>query len=124
MALRTLSTNQNMNALLVGTDNVGSSGASNVATLMEALRGDPPGYGAWPVVNTSGLVVQTGTSNTSSGTNRPRINQAFTTSGILIIPNRGWLQCKPGDFVAYDTNTGWPILISGDCAANGNITHT
>lgn len=31
--------------------------------------------------------------------------------GQLIVPNRGVLLIKPGDWVAYDS-TGWPILIS------------
>jgi len=117
MALRTLGTNANSSfkAFLVGTDDLVPA---SVALLMEGILADPPGYGAWPKVNTSGLI------DASSGTIRPRVNQAYVQTGRLIIPNRGQLQLKPGDFVAFDPTTGWPIVISGDCAANGAVTHT
>jgi hypothetical protein len=50
---------------------------------------------------------------------------AFTsTGGQLYIPNRGLLQVLPGDYVAVDPNTGWPILISKLCAAGAGIVHT
>lgn len=39
-------------------------------------------------------------------------------SGRLYIPNRGWLQCLPGDYVAVDAN-GWPILLSANAIAGG-----
>ena len=61
---------------------------------------------------------------TGQGTNRPRVNQAYVKQGLLIIPNRGHLQLKPGDFIAFDSTTGWPIVISGDAAANGPYTHS
>lgn len=44
-------------------------------------------------------------------------------NGILQVPNRGWLQILPGDFIAYDS-TGWPILVSKNAIANGPWTHT
>ena len=37
----------------------------------------------------------------------------FNRQGQLWIPNRGWLRVLPGDWVAVDTNSGWPILVSG-----------
>lgn len=116
MALRTLGTNANnsLQAFLVGTDDLTTA---DLALLNEGIRGDPPGYGAWPQVSSSGLV-------TGTGTNRPRINQAYVKQGVLIVPNRGLLQLKPGDFVAFDSTTGWPIVVSGDAAANGPYTHT
>lgn len=44
---------------------------------------------------------------------------AFSNTGLLTIPNRGILQAKPGDVVAVDTVTGWPILISAAAIAAG-----
>lgn len=44
---------------------------------------------------------------------------AFSNTGLLIIPNRGILQAKPGDVVAVDSVTGWPILISSAAIAAG-----
>lgn len=116
MALRTLGTdaNNSLSAFLVGTDDLTPA---DLALLNEGIRSDPPGYGAWPQVSTAGLVENT-------GTNRPRVNQAYVKQGLLIIPNRGILQLKPGDFVAFDSTTGWPIVVSGDAAANGPYTHT
>ncbi len=44
--------------------------------------------------------------------------------GQLYIPNRGWVQVLPGDYVAYDSTTGWPILLSANAIANGPWTHS
>ena len=43
---------------------------------------------------------------------------ALNSSGQLYVPNRGVLQCLPGDFVAVDAN-GWPILLSANAIAGG-----
>ena len=99
---------------LVGTDDIT---IANIARLNEDIRGDPPGYGAWPAVGSTGLV-------TGIGTNQPRVNQAYVKQGLLIIPNRGHLQLKPGDFIGVDATTGWPIVVSGYTAANGPWSHT
>ena len=54
-----------------------------------------------------------------------RLNGYFTTTGLLRLPgNRGEIQLKPGDYVAYDTTTGWPIVISDYAIANGPYTHS
>lgn len=49
----------------------------------------------------------------------------FTRQGILEIPGgRGWLQVLPGDYVARDAITGWPILVSGEAvSATGSVWH-
>lgn len=48
---------------------------------------------------------------------------AIDTAGFLEIPGgRGKIQLKPGDYVAVDPTTGWPIVISSNCAANGAVT--
>jgi hypothetical protein len=44
---------------------------------------------------------------------------AFSNTGLLTIPNRGILQVKPGDVIATDPVTGWPILISAAAIAAG-----
>lgn len=48
---------------------------------------------------------------------------AFSQNGLLYVPNRGLLKVLPGDFVAVDAATGWPILISARAAAAGPYTH-
>jgi len=117
MALRTLGSNAttSLSAFVVGFNDIIPA---DLATLITQLRGDPPGYTA-PQGNvaTTGLI-------TGQGTNRPRINAAYIKQGLLTIPNRGQLVCRPGDFVCWDTTTGWPILLSGDAAANGPYTHS
>lgn len=54
----------------------------------------------------------------------PRWPGAFSQAGQLFIPNRGVLQVLPGDYVAYDTTTGWPILLSAYAIASGPYTHS
>jgi hypothetical protein len=48
---------------------------------------------------------------------------AWSQSGTLYIPNRGVLKVLPGDYVAVDATTGWPILISARAVASGPWTH-
>lgn len=123
MALRTFGTNltTSLSAFVVGFNDTISA---DVATLITQLRGDPPGYGSWNNVQSSGLVQQGATSPNTIGTNRPRLNQAYVRNGELFIPNRGRLVLKNGDFIVWDTTTGWPAVFSGDAAANGPFTHT
>jgi hypothetical protein len=122
MALKTLGTNAttSLSGFIVGfNDTI----PADVATLNTQLRDDPPAFAAgypFPKVGTTGLIIQAG----SVGTTRSRINQAYVQTGLLIIPNRGRLRLQSGDFVCWDTTTGWPIVISGDAAANGPYTHT
>lgn len=50
---------------------------------------------------------------------------AWSQAGLLYIPNRGVLQCRPGDYVGVDPATGWPILVSARAAAsNPQWVHT
>ena len=48
---------------------------------------------------------------------------AFSKQGLLYIPNRGYLKPLPGDYIAFDAATGWPILISARAATAGPYTH-
>lgn len=47
----------------------------------------------------------------------------ITQGGMLYVPNRGYLRVFPGDYVAIDTQTGWPILISARAAAGAAWVH-
>lgn len=42
----------------------------------------------------------------------------------LFIPRRGVLRVLAGDYVAIDTTTGWPILVSSYAIANGPWSHS
>lgn len=71
----------------------------------------------------------TGTNITFVAT--PRLFQGLQFNGansaVLTIPGgRGQLTCKPGDIIAVDPITGWPVLISAEAAAiaGANFTFT
>jgi hypothetical protein len=49
---------------------------------------------------------------------------AWSKRGVLYVPNRGYLQTLPGDIVAYDPATGWPILVSQHAAAGASWVHS
>lgn len=55
---------------------------------------------------------------------RPIFPGAFTQDGLLAIPNRGVLRLVPGDVVAFNPGTGWPIMLSASAAANANWVYT
>lgn len=58
------------------------------------------------------------------------IPSAFNYMGILAIPGgpnggiRGWVQVLPGEVVAVDPATGFPILVSAKAIAGGDWTYT
>jgi hypothetical protein len=49
---------------------------------------------------------------------------ALAAPGLLYVPNRGVLKILPGDYVAYDATTGWPILLSARAIAAGPWVHS
>lgn len=49
---------------------------------------------------------------------------AFTQDGLLHVPNRGVLRLVPGDVVAFNAATGWPIMLSAAAAASANWVYT
>ena len=106
MALKTIGTNgtTSLNGFIVGVNDVIPA---DLATLNNALRTDPP------TVNTVNV-----------GTAQQRLNQAYVKDGWLFVPNRGNLKLIAGDWVCWDTTTGWPIVISQYTAANGPYTHS
>jgi hypothetical protein len=48
----------------------------------------------------------------------------WARNGQLFVPNRGVLLMLPGDFVAFDTQTGWPILISARAGGQAGWVHS
>jgi len=56
--------------------------------------------------------------------NHPIWPGAFAKNGRLYVPNRGFLNMLPGDYVAVDATTGWPILLSARAIASGPYTHS
>ena len=64
-------------------------------------------------------------SNPANATVPQNLGTPFQTTGFLQLPGgRGTITLLAGDYVAVDPNTGWPIVISANCAANGAIVHT
>lgn len=50
----------------------------------------------------------------------PNVPEAFSSNGLLYVPNRGVLKMLPGDYVAFDTQSGWPILLSARAFSVGS----
>lgn len=92
MALGTLGTNANTSlvSMTFGTDQV----VADIGDFANAIKNDlVNGHPIWP--------------------------GAWSNTGFLYIPNRGFLQARPGDVVAYD-HLGWPILVSAASIADGS----
>jgi hypothetical protein len=51
----------------------------------------------------------------------PVYPNAFSSNGLLFVPNRGVLKMLPGDYVGIDSE-GWPILVSANSIANAAWT--
>ncbi len=49
---------------------------------------------------------------------------AFVKQGNLFIPNRGFLKMMPGDVIAVDPTTGWPILVAKNAVSAGGSVFT
>ena len=97
MALVTLGTTaaNSLSALV----NSGSMAAADLATLAAGIKDD----------QTNGQPIYPG---------------AYSSIDMLFVPNRGILKVLPGDYVAIDPTTGWPILISALAIASGPWQHT
>lgn len=44
---------------------------------------------------------------------------SWSRNGLLYIPNRGVLKLRPGDWIAVDTNSGFPIVVPASVVAAG-----
>ena len=54
------------------------------------------------------------------GTNQMVEPTCFEKQGLLYLPGkRAAIQCLPGDYIAVDPKTGWPILISKFASSGG-----
>lgn len=98
MALKTLGTNANnsLSALVYAS---GTEATADMATLQQGIKNDKiNGFPTFP--------------------------GAFGTNGLLFVPNRGQLLVLPGDYVAWDSVTGWPILISAAAIGAGGTLWT
>ena len=101
MATRTLGSNAttSLTAVLFKPGNNSGVSAADMATMANLIRDDL----------SNSHPVQAG---------------AFSSNGLLFVPNRGVLKVLPGDFVGVDATTGWPILVSARAIAAGPWTHT
>jgi hypothetical protein len=75
---------------------------ADLATMQELIKNDAPVAGTDP-------------------SKYPIFPGGFSNSGLLYIPNRGVLKCKPGDYVGID-HSGWPILVSADSIADATTS--
>jgi hypothetical protein len=72
--------------------------AADIASLMVAIKND--------VINGANIA------------SLPSWGGSYSQSNLLSVPNRGVLRMLPGDVIAWDSQTGWPILVSGLAANN------
>jgi hypothetical protein len=75
----------------------------------------PPDYNATPWISDADFATIANSifddeRNPQQLLNQAILNGSFSRKGLLVIPNRGVLEVKAGDWVAVDPN-GWPILI-------------
>ena len=80
-----------------------------------------------PQVNAADLaqIVENIKSQPSAGTYQVIAPGSFDQTGRLHFPGRrGFVNLKPGDYIAYDA-VGWPVIVSGFSIANsGGWTHS
>ena len=103
MTIHTLGTNSNtsLRAFQVGINDLIPA---DVATMITALKPDPPRWNA-----------------ATQGTAQPAVNQMYSQTGILYLPNgRGMIKLIQGDYIAWDPDaTFWPIVVSAYTVAHG-----
>lgn len=97
----------------MATKTLGSNATNSLTALPFALGGLLPADVA---------TLTNGIKDDLTNTN-PIFPGAFSSQGLLYIPNRGVLRVLSGDYVAID-NKGWPMLISANSIATGAWTHS
>jgi len=107
MALNTIGTaaTNTLSGFVVGTNDLTPA---DVGSLRAGILNDGPQSGF-------GVVGPVGTGVIYPG--------AYAQQGLLFVPNRGVLKCLPGDMIAFDAATGWPILVSKLAAAGAGWVH-
>ena len=95
---------------------------TNATNSLSALK-FLPGYGSG--VSAANVAAFCAKIKDDQNVAHPLIPASFDMStSRLYIPNRGELQLLPGDYVAVDSTTGWPILLSAYAIASGPYTHS
>jgi hypothetical protein len=72
------------------------------------------------LVKANYLAAQEDTGGRNSGYQPPYASR----EGRIYIPGRGYLQLFPGDWLAVDSTTGWPFVLSQSAVAHGPYTHS
>ena len=91
---------------------------TNATTSLTALQFQPGAMAAADIATISQAIK----AQNAVGRNKP---EAFSNNGLLYLPEeRGVIRLNPGDWVAVDPTTGWPLAISAYAIANGAFTHT
>ena len=120
MATRTLGTNAN-NSLTAILWSIGATSQADVATVAAGIFSDGnvnPGAGSGWSDSPFPSKAQ------NSALPWPGALENSGAEGRLLIPNRGVLKVLPGDFIAIDSATGWPILVSGAAINSGSTLWT
>lgn len=60
--------------------------------------------------------------NDQNAIGQQAMNTSLSFNGTLYVPNRGQLKILPGDVIAVDPATGFPILVSAQAIAGTNWT--
>lgn len=97
----------------MGIQTVGTNANTSLTTGIKFL----PGYGSGMAAADIATVALAIKNDQVNG--QPVFPNAFSSNGLLYVPNRGYLQMLPGDYVAVDPTTGWPILVSKLAIASG-----
>lgn len=101
----------------MATKTLGTSATTSLNPAIQFL----PGYGSGMAaadIATMALAIKNDLVN-----GNPVYPNAFSSNGLLYVPNRGFLQMLPGDWVGVDSQ-GWPILVSKNSIANAAWTHS
>ena len=86
----------------------------------------PAGTFVTQIVSGTSVLLSNNASNNATGqtvaflpndVDGPQTGSISRFGNTLTIPNRGRLRVLPGDYVAYDPVTGFPILVSGAAVA-------
>ena len=84
--------------------------AGNMNTIIAAMNA------AMAYADQYQLSTEIATEYSTAGAQTGVFAPANISEGILYYPSRGWLKLYPGDVIAVDPNTGWPIVINAQTA--------
>lgn len=101
----------------MATKTLGTSATTSLNPAIQFLPGYGSGMAAADIASMA-LAIKNDQIN-----GNPIFPNAFSSNGILYVPNRGFLQMLPGDWVGVDS-AGWPILVSKNSIATAAWTHS